>query len=101
MIRVTKTFTRPNDTVTWMTSVKSAPLEAFFAYRDATYSKKMANQTDALSADKLTWIHTTDWLSQADWDAFRADPQTQAGLAIMRNYNSSQGITETTSSQEV
>jgi hypothetical protein len=101
MIRVTKTFTKPNATITWATSVASAPLAAFFAYRDATYGKKMANQTDALSADKLTWIHTTDWLSQADWDAFRADPQTQAGLAIMRNYNSSMGITETTSSQEV
>lgn len=94
MIRVTKTFIRPNTNVDWWFNTPAGA--AYTAYRSSVYGAKITDPSSVLSEDGLTWTYSNTWSSQEDFDAMLADSATQEALADYEAYNLVHGITDTT-----
>lgn len=90
MIRVTKTWIRPNTNIKLFLQTDAG--KAFSAYRDATYGNKLSNETRSLSQDGLTWTYSVTWSSAEDRNAMLADPTIQSYAAQGNAYNSANGI---------
>jgi len=95
MIRVSKTFTRPNTSTNWW--YQTADGAEFAAYRVATYGSKLSNATNAISPNGLSWTYNVTWTSEADRNAAHADSVFVAAEAKKASYNAANGITESAS----
>ena len=93
MIRISKTFTRPNTNTAWW--FQTADGAEFSAYRLATYGNKLSDSTNEMSQDGLTWRYSVNWPSAADRDVAHADPVFTAATQKRASYNAAHGITET------
>jgi hypothetical protein len=93
MIRISKTFTRPNASVNWWFQTPAGA--EFSAYRVATYGSKISEPTNSMSNDGLVWNYSVTWESQQAFDTMMADSVIQAGIAAYEAYNASNGITDT------
>jgi hypothetical protein len=92
MIRVSRTFTRPNTLVAWHHETTAGL--SVSAYRASAYGNKMSGQSVQLSSDGLSLTYHVNWASQADFDASRADSQFMAGQSSRQSYNARNGIVE-------
>jgi hypothetical protein len=92
MIRISKTFTRPNSNTVWWFQTTDG-IE-FTAYRNATYGSKLSDPANAVSPNGLSWTYNITWTSEADRNAARADPIFVAAEAKKASYNAANGITE-------
>ena len=92
MIRISKTFTRPNSNTAWWFETTDGM--EFAAYRVATYGSKLSEPSNAMSPNGLSWTYNVTWTSQADRNAAHADPVFVAAEAKKASYNAANGITE-------
>jgi len=95
MIKVTKTFIRPNASVVWWITTPAG--QNYVGYRQAMYGSKISNQSETHeieSSDGLTWTFSATWDSRADYDAMMADPNIQQAIAARRAYDGQNGIYE-------
>lgn len=95
MIRVSKTFTRPNTSTNWWYQTTDGA--EFAAYRVATYGNKLSGESSTFSPNGLTWTYIVSWPSEADRNAAHADPVFAAADAKRTSYNAAHGITESAS----
>lgn len=92
MIKVTKTFIRPNASVGWWMTTPAG--QNYTGYRQAIYGSKISEQSVSVSSDGLTFTATVNWASRADYDAMMADPTIQQAIAARRAYDGQNGIYE-------
>jgi hypothetical protein len=92
MIKITKSFTRPNNSIEWWQKLQeSVVLES---YRITTYSSKMSNHSIVGSSDGLSWTYKVTWTSQEDYNAYLADPRVIECNEARKTYNAQNGIIE-------
>lgn len=94
MIRISKTFTRPNTGVTWWHL--TSPAETYNVYRLTTYGSKLANPVREESVNGLLWIYNVTWSSQEDYDNYMADSTIARGIELRKSYNAANGVIEST-----
>lgn len=92
MIKVTKTFIRPNTSVNWWVTTPAG--QNFSGYRQAMFGSKISDQSITVSPDGLTFTVTVNWASRADYDAMMADSVVQQSIAARRAYDGQNGIYE-------
>jgi hypothetical protein len=92
MIRVSKTFTRPNTGINWWHT--TGPAEPYNAYRLSTYGAKLSNPVREDSSNGLAWTYSVTWASQVDYDNFLADSTIAQGIALRKAYNARNSIIE-------
>lgn len=95
MIRVSRTFTRPNTNVVWFQNTQAGQQVA--AERVALYGSKLSEPSNLISQDGKTWKYSVTWSSQADYDTAMADSRIVAGIELRKSYNAANGITESES----
>lgn len=92
MIRVSRTFTRPNTNVVWFQNTSTGQQVA--AERVALYGANLSAPSNTVSPDGKTWTYTVNWTSQADYDTAMADSRIIAGINQRKSYNAANGILE-------
>ena len=95
MIRVSRTFIRPNTSIAWFQTTASGMEVA--AERVALYGDKLSEPSNEISQDGKTWRYSVNWSSQADYNTAMADSRIVAGIELRKSYNASNGITESES----
>lgn len=92
MIRVTKTFIKPDaSTDLWFNTPAGAE---FSVYRLETYGSKIANFTSAVSNDGLTYTFSVTWASREEYDKMMADPVIISSVQARKDYHNQVGIFE-------
>jgi len=92
MIRVSRTFIRPNTNVAWF-GTTSAGMDVT-AERIALYGNKLSQTSNEISQDGKTWKYSVTWASRADYNTAMADSRIMAGIELRKSYNAANGITE-------
>ena len=103
MIKSTKTYTRPNTTVSFFNHQAEINQETKI-HMKTTYidTGKMVSTETSTSPDQLTITAVVTWFSQADLDQFTNDPIIVNGVTGLRSaYNAAFGITESTVVEEI
>lgn len=95
MIRVSRTFVRPNTNISWYH--ETAEGISVSANRVEKYGNKLSNPVTGLSQDGKTWTYTVTWASQEDYNTAMADSLITNGITKRKIYNASNGITESAS----
>ena len=95
MIRVSRTFVRPNTNISWYHDTTEG--QAVVANRIAKYGNKLSNHVVEVSADGKTWTQNVTWASRADYDIAMSDSSITNGITKRKLYNNLNGIVESPS----
>jgi hypothetical protein len=88
--QVTKTYTRPNNTVRLFDSYTDASNALLETFRSQS---KLVSNTSAWSDNRLQYTSTHVWSSQAAYEEFTAQPAAVAVFAARDAHCSANGIT--------
>jgi hypothetical protein len=95
MFIVTKKQIRPNTSVQFVSSSTFPEIEDEFKrhmYVGYTRTGKFINATESTSSDGLTKTTVTTWLSEVDFNAWKADPVCTNFIERYNQYCTANGI---------
>jgi hypothetical protein len=95
MIRVSRTFVRPNTNTSWYHDTPEGQIVT--ANRIAKYGNKLSNPVVNESTDGKTWTHNVTWASQEDYNIAMSDSSITNGITKRKLYNNLNGIVESQS----